>query len=61
VSLLFILFSHLLVTLARLARPGGARAVVAETLAVQTPVADHEAFAASESEADPMGVSGLNF
>ena len=33
--LLFILFVHLLVTLARLARPGGARAVVAESLAVK--------------------------
>jgi putative transposase len=33
--LLFILFVHLLVTLARLARPGGARAIVAESLAVK--------------------------
>ncbi len=34
-SLLFILFAHLLVTLARLARPGGVRAVAAESLAVK--------------------------
>jgi len=33
--LLFILFAHLLVTLARLARPGGVRAVAAESLAVK--------------------------
>jgi len=33
--LLFILFVHILVTLARLARPGGARAVMAESLAVK--------------------------
>jgi len=33
--LLFILFVHLLVTLARLARPGGVRAVAAESLAVK--------------------------
>jgi putative transposase len=33
--LLFILFLHLLVTLARLARPGGIRAVAAESLAVK--------------------------
>jgi hypothetical protein len=32
--LLFILFLHLLVTLARLARPGRIRAVAAESLAV---------------------------
>ena len=32
---LFILFVHLLVTLARLARPGGVRAVAAESLAVK--------------------------
>jgi transposase InsO family protein len=35
VSLLFILFTHLLVTLARLAGPGGVRAVAAESLAVK--------------------------
>jgi len=35
VSLLFILFTHLLVTLARLARPGGVCAVAAESLAVK--------------------------
>ncbi|MGO9603872.1 MAG: hypothetical protein ACLQAT_10820 [Candidatus Binataceae bacterium] len=34
-SLLLILFAHLLVTLARLARPGGVRAVAAESLAVK--------------------------
>jgi len=34
-KLLFPLLGHLLVTLARLARPGGVRAVVAETLAVK--------------------------
>ena len=34
-SLLFILVAHLLVTLARLARPGGVRAVAAESLAVK--------------------------
>ena len=34
-SLLFILFAHLLVTLARVARPGGVRAVAAESLAVK--------------------------
>lgn len=34
-SLLFILFTHLLVTLARLARPDGVRAVAAESLAVK--------------------------
>jgi putative transposase len=34
-SLLFILFAHLLVTLARLARPGGVRAVAAESLAIK--------------------------
>ncbi len=33
--LLFPLLGHLLVTLARLARPGGVRAVVAESLAVK--------------------------
>ena len=33
--LLFILIAHLLVTLARLARPGGIRAVAAESLAVK--------------------------
>jgi len=33
--LLFILFVHLLVTLARLARPGGVRAGAAESLAVK--------------------------
>ena len=33
--LLFPLLGHLLLTLARLARPGGVRAVVAETLAVK--------------------------
>jgi len=33
--LLFILIAHLLVTLARLARPGGVRAVAAESLAVK--------------------------
>jgi len=33
--LLFILFVHLLVTLARLARPGVVRAVAAESLAVK--------------------------
>ena len=33
--LLFILFAHLLVTLARLARPGGVLAVAAESLAVK--------------------------
>jgi hypothetical protein len=32
---LFILFTHLLVTLARLARPGGVRAVAVESLAVK--------------------------
>jgi len=35
VSSLFILFTHLLVTLAQLARPGGVRAVAAESLAVK--------------------------
>jgi putative transposase len=35
VSLPFILFAHLLVTLAQLARPGGVRAVAAESLAVK--------------------------
>ena len=34
-SSLFILFTHLLVTLARLARPGGVRAVAVESLAVK--------------------------
>jgi len=34
-SLLFILIAHLLVTLARLARPGGVRAIAAESLAVK--------------------------
>ena len=33
--LLFIRFAHLLVTLARLARPGGIRTVAAESLAVK--------------------------
>ena len=33
--LLFPLLGHLLVTLARLARPGGVRSVVAESLAVK--------------------------
>ena len=33
--LLFILLAHLLVTLARLARPGGIRAVAAESLAIK--------------------------
>jgi hypothetical protein len=33
--LLFILIAHPLVTLARLARPGGVRAVAAESLAVK--------------------------
>jgi hypothetical protein len=33
--LLFILIAHLLVTLARLARPGGVRTVAAESLAVK--------------------------
>ncbi len=33
--LLFILIAHLLVTLPRLARPGGVRAVAAESLAVK--------------------------
>ncbi len=33
--LLFILLAHLLITLARLARPGGFRAVAAESLAVK--------------------------
>jgi hypothetical protein len=33
--LLFILIAHLLVTLARLTRPGGVRAVAAESLAVK--------------------------
>jgi hypothetical protein len=32
---LFILIAHLLLTLARLARPGGVRAVAAESLAVK--------------------------
>jgi putative transposase len=35
VSLLFIVIAHLLVTLARLARPGGVRAAAAESLAVK--------------------------
>jgi hypothetical protein len=34
-SLLFSLIAHLLVTLARLAKPGGLGAVVAESLAVK--------------------------
>ena len=34
-KLLFLLFGHLLVTLARLATPGGLRSVVAESLAVK--------------------------
>ena len=34
-SLLFSLLGHLLVTLARLASPGGVRSVVAESLAVK--------------------------
>ena len=37
------------------ARPGGVRAVAAESLAVKHQLDDHEAFAASESEPDPMG------
>ena len=36
-KLLFPLLGHLLVTLARLASPGGVRAVVAESLAVKQP------------------------
>jgi hypothetical protein len=36
------LIAHLLVTLARLAKPGGLGAVVAESLAVKTPAAHWE-------------------
>jgi hypothetical protein len=45
-SLLFSLIAHLLVTLARLAKPGGLGAVVAESLG-QTPAAHPEACAAA--------------
>jgi hypothetical protein len=55
---LFILIAHLLVILAKLARPGGLRAVVAESLAVKTPVAHHEACAAPCSESEIMGSTG---
>jgi hypothetical protein len=34
-KLLFVLIAHLFVTIARLARPGGVRAVAAESLAVK--------------------------
>jgi hypothetical protein len=43
--LLFSSIAHLLVTFARLARPGGLGAVAAESFAGQTPVAHHEACA----------------
>jgi len=39
---LFILISHPLVTLAKLAKPGGLGTVAAESLAVKHQFADHE-------------------
>ena len=52
--LLFILFLHLLVTLARLARPGGIRAVAAESLAVKHQLLIMKR-SAPGSESDPVG------
>ena len=51
-SLLFPLLGHLLVTLARLARRGGVRSVVAEIARRQASAADHETFAAADSQSD---------
>jgi hypothetical protein len=56
-SLLFSLIAHLLVTLARLAKPGGLGAVVAESLAVK-PAAHPEACAAARALPDFMGSAG---
>jgi hypothetical protein len=55
---LFILVAHLLVTLAKLARPGSLGAVAAESLAVKQQFAHHEASAAPCSETDFMGSAG---
>ena len=47
-KLLFVLVAHLLVTIARLARPGGVRAVAAESLAVK-----HEVLIMKRSQRQP--------
>jgi hypothetical protein len=53
--LLFILFVHLVVTLARLTRPGGVRAVAAESLAVKHQLLIMKRAAAPVSDSDPVG------
>ena len=53
--LLFILFVHLLVTLVRLARPGGVGAVAAESLAVKHQLLIMKRARRPESEFDPLG------
>ena len=54
-KLLFPLLGHLLVTLARLARRGGVRSVVAEIARRQASTADHEAFAATLPQSARLG------
>jgi hypothetical protein len=54
-KLLFLLLGHLLVTLARLASPGGLRSVVAESLAVKHQLLISETFAAAGPQSDLVG------
>src|SRR5689334_10550560 len=56
---LLILTVHLLVTIARLLRPGGVRAVVAESLLLKAPVGHQEPRAAAGDE--PEFVRSLRF
>ena len=55
---LFILIAHLLMTLAKLARPGGLGAVAGRIAGGQTPVARHEACPAACAESELMGSAG---
>src|SRR5271165_6250118 len=55
---LFILIAHLLMTLSKLARPGGHGAVAGRIAGGQTPVARHEACPAACAESELMGSAG---
>jgi hypothetical protein len=55
---LFILIAHLLVTLAKLVRPGGLGRGGGRIAGGQTPVARHEAREAPCAPSDPMGSAG---
>src|SRR5277367_6595007 len=54
-KLLFLLLGHLLVTLARLASPGGVRAVDGGIALRQASTANHEAFAATLPQSELVG------